>query len=67
MYRWPRSVPSYDVGHRERVRAIEAAMQAFPGLLLAGAGYHGVGLPDCLRQGLQAASECCSDVVPVRA
>lgn len=67
VYRWPRSVPSYDVGHRERVRAIEAAMQAFPGLLLAGAGYHGVGLPDCLRQGLQAASECCSDAVPVRA
>jgi oxygen-dependent protoporphyrinogen oxidase len=63
VYRWPRSVPSYDVGHHARVRAIEAAIQAFPGLILAGAGYHGVGLPDCLRQGLQAASECCSSAV----
>jgi protoporphyrinogen/coproporphyrinogen III oxidase len=60
VYRWPRSVPSYDVGHRERVRAIEAALDGFPGLILAGAGYHGVGLPDCLRQGLQAASDCSS-------
>jgi oxygen-dependent protoporphyrinogen oxidase len=67
VYRWPRSVPSYDVGHRERVHAIEAAIQAFPGLLLAGAGYHGVGVPDCLRQGLQAASECCSSAVPMPA
>jgi oxygen-dependent protoporphyrinogen oxidase len=64
---WPRSVPSYDVGHRERVRAIEAAMSEFPGLILAGAGYHGVGLPDCLRQGLEAARECCPDLVPARA
>ena len=67
VYRWPRSIPSYDVGHRERVRAIEAAIQAFPGLLLAGAGYHGVGLPDCLQQGVEAAGKCCSERMPVRA
>jgi protoporphyrinogen/coproporphyrinogen III oxidase len=67
VYRWPRSVPSYDVGHRERVRGIEAAIGAFPGLILAGAGYHGVGLPDCLRQGLQAASECCATAIPTPA
>jgi protoporphyrinogen/coproporphyrinogen III oxidase len=67
VYRWPRSVPSYDVGHRERVRAIESRLAEFPGLVLAGAGYHGVGLPDCLRQGMQAADECCSASVPTAA
>ena len=46
-------------GRRKDTAAFEAAIAAFPGLILAGAGYHGVGLPDCLRQGLQAAHECC--------
>jgi protoporphyrinogen/coproporphyrinogen III oxidase len=67
VYRWPRSVPSYDVGHRERVRAIEDRLGEFRGLVLAGAGYHGVGLPDCLRQGIQAAEACLAATVPAAA
>ena len=53
LYRWPRGYPQYDVGHRERVRAIEAALP--PRLAVAGSAYHGVGLPDCVRSARQAA------------
>ncbi len=54
--RYERAMPRYTVGHLERVAAIEAAMEAWPAVTLAGASYRGVGLPDCIAQG-QAAAE----------
>lgn len=53
IYRWPRANPQYDVGHLERMDRLEA--QCPPGLLLSGSAYRGVGIPDCVRQGQQAA------------
>jgi oxygen-dependent protoporphyrinogen oxidase len=35
---------------------VEAALASYPGIVLAGAGYRGIGLPDCIRQGLAAAA-----------
>jgi oxygen-dependent protoporphyrinogen oxidase len=43
------------MGHLERVSAIEAALERHPGLALAGASYRGLGIPDCIRQGREAA------------
>lgn len=54
IYRWPAGSPQYDVGHAARVARIERMLPA--GLLLAGAPYHGVGLPDCIRQAHEAAT-----------
>jgi protoporphyrinogen/coproporphyrinogen III oxidase len=51
--RWPAGYPQYDVGHLERVRELEAALP--PGLFVAGSPYHGVGLPDCVQSGTDAA------------
>ncbi len=53
--RWPGAMPHYTVGHLERVAAAEAAVAAVPGLILAGSAYRGVGLPDCIGQGRDAA------------
>ncbi|MFN2489654.1 MAG: protoporphyrinogen oxidase [Actinomycetota bacterium] len=53
--RWPRAIPQYAVGHNERMDRVEAALSACPGVALAGAGYRGSGLPDCIRQGEEAA------------
>jgi oxygen-dependent protoporphyrinogen oxidase len=50
-YRWHRATPQYNVGHHDRVRAIEAALAAIPGLFLTGSGYRGTGLPDCVADG----------------
>lgn len=49
--RWPRSLPQYEVGHQARVAELEQLAAAFPGLYLAGNTYHGVGLPDLIRDG----------------
>jgi len=53
IYRWRRSTPQYDVGHLERVTAIEAALPA--GLYVTGSPYRGIGIPDCVRQAQQTA------------
>lgn len=51
-----RSMPQYPVGHRERLAKLnERLQQRKPGLLLCGAGYEGVGIPDCVQQGRTAA------------
>jgi oxygen-dependent protoporphyrinogen oxidase len=55
IYRWPRSNPQYDVGHLERVAALESLCPA--GLHLAGSAYRGVGIPDCVRQGRETAAK----------
>ncbi|PZN12517.1 MAG: protoporphyrinogen oxidase [Bacillota bacterium] len=55
IYRWRRAMPQYEVGHLDRVAAITAHLQDHPRLVLAGAGYGGAGVPDCIRQGEEAA------------
>jgi oxygen-dependent protoporphyrinogen oxidase len=53
--RWPRSMAQYVVGHGERLREIQGRVAAIPGLHLAGNGYEGIGIPDCIRTGRRAA------------
>jgi len=56
--RWKHAMPQYSVGHPDRLEQTRKVMAAaFPGVLLAGASYGGVGLPDCIRQGEQAAHD----------
>lgn len=57
VYSWPRAMPQYHVGHLDRLARVETALAADPGLILAGAGYRGVGVPDCITQGQQAAQK----------
>jgi oxygen-dependent protoporphyrinogen oxidase len=57
LYRWEDAMPQYDVGHLDRLGAMEAALAATPGLVVAGAAYRGVGLPDCIAQGVHAAHQ----------
>ncbi len=62
VYRWPRSMPRYTVGHLDRVAAIDERAAAFPGLYLIGASLRGIGIGDCVRSGFNAAEEitkCC--------
>ncbi len=54
--RWPASFPQYLSGHLARVARIEALEQARPGLVLAGAGYRGIGIPACVQDGRRAAN-----------
>lgn len=47
--RWPRSLPQYAVGHLERMEELEQRVKKLSGLHLLGNAYHGVGLPDLIR------------------
>jgi len=53
--RWDDALPLYWVGHMDVVDRIEAAVARHKGLEMAGAGYRGSGLPDCITQGEAAA------------
>jgi len=53
--RWPRSMPHYELGHLDRIDAIWEALSAHRAIALAGNGYRGIGVPDCVRSGEQAA------------
>jgi len=61
LYRWPAAMPQYHVGHLARVEQIERRAAALPGLGLAGGGYRGVGIADCVRSA-EAAAERALDV-----
>ncbi len=55
------SMPQYPLGHLERIKRIrQDVAQKLPGILLTGAGYGGIGIPDCVRQGKEAAQEITS-------
>ena len=53
--RWSRGMPQYHLGHLDRVQRIESLTSSHPGLEIAGAAYRGVGIPQCIHSGEQAA------------
>lgn len=47
---------TYEVGHQARVAEIESALASWPGIILAGAPYHGVGIASCIQDSELVAS-----------
>ena len=47
--RHPRAMPQYNLGHLDRVAAIRRNLAKYSRLYLAGIGYDGVGIPDCIH------------------
>ena len=54
-YRWHKANPQYDVGHQARIADIDKIVTRHPGLHLAGAAYHGAGMPDCIQGAVNVA------------
>ena len=57
VYRWRESMAQYEPGHIARVAQIEKRAAEIPGLAIAGNAYHGIGVPDCIRAGMDAAKK----------
>ena len=49
-------MPHYTVGHLERVAGANTSLAGLPNLIIAGAAFRGVGVPDCIAQGRAAAA-----------
>lgn len=55
LHRHKDAMPQYHVGHLDRIGRIQERLRALPGLYVAGSAYRGVGVPDCIHTGEQAA------------
>lgn len=70
IFRWPRGMPQYRVGHGKLIARIEREVGELPGIELAGGYLHGIGIGDCIREGAAAARRAAAaigDPVPAAA
>ena len=49
VFHWPDRNPVYAVGHERKIREFESTLPS--GLHVCGSGFHGTGIPDCVRDG----------------
>jgi oxygen-dependent protoporphyrinogen oxidase len=62
IFRWRNASPQYEVGHIERIAHARTLTPEW--LILAGCAYDGVGIPDCVRQGREAARQVVQRLQP---
>jgi oxygen-dependent protoporphyrinogen oxidase len=55
VFRYPKAMPQYHVGHLDVVAGIERLTAQHSGFAIAGNAYHGVGIPDAIASGERAA------------
>ena len=55
VYRWDRAMAQYTPGHLERIERIGETLKQMRNLSIAGNFYKGIGVPDCIRTGKEAA------------
>lgn len=61
--RWGGGLPQYGVGHLDLVADVERAVAEVPGLAIAGAALHGVGVAACIATGTAAATDITRDLL----
>ncbi|MBI5943306.1 MAG: protoporphyrinogen oxidase [Chloroflexi bacterium] len=59
VFMWENAMPQYNLGHPELLKRIDAALEKYPTLALAGNGYRGIGIPDCIHSGEEALKRVC--------
>jgi protoporphyrinogen/coproporphyrinogen III oxidase len=55
VHRWPSATPQMEVGHLDRVAAVEARLAQIPGLFVTGAGLRVTGIPDVVADATRTA------------
>ncbi len=64
VFRWPNAMPQYLVGHAQRMQELDRQLATLPSLRVCGAAYRGVGIPQCVRGGRQAAEQIAAYLQP---
>jgi oxygen-dependent protoporphyrinogen oxidase len=62
VFRWTRQSPQYEVGHLQRVAAIDDHLSSLPGVFLTGSGFRAIGIPDCVADARATASRAAAYV-----
>jgi oxygen-dependent protoporphyrinogen oxidase len=62
LFRWPRQSPQYEVGHLQRVAAIDERLASIPGMFVTGSGFRAIGIPDCIADGRETAARAAAFV-----
>jgi protoporphyrinogen/coproporphyrinogen III oxidase len=65
VYRFDRASAQPHVGHLARLRGVREALARHPGIYVAGSGFDGVGIPDCVKQA-EAIAETILELIPHR-
>lgn len=61
--KWDNTMPNYHIRHPQLVAELERTMdELYPGILLAGCSYYGVGIPDCVANGEQTAQRIAEEI-----
>ncbi len=60
--RWDSSFPQYEPGHNARVTQIEHALGRLRSITVAGAAYHGLGIPACIKSAGEAAESLLAEL-----
>jgi protoporphyrinogen/coproporphyrinogen III oxidase len=50
------------LGHQDRVRTIQRSLAEWPGIYVTGAGFYGIGIPDCIREGTKVGQQLMHDL-----
>jgi len=56
LFRFTKQSPQYEVGHLERVAAIDERLSAIAGVFATGSGFRAIGIPDCIADGRATAA-----------
>lgn len=57
IFRHEKAIPQYIVGHGKRLAALGELSKGYPGLILTGNSYRGIGLNDCVAAAQRASDE----------
>src|SRR5690242_6112856 len=57
IFRWTKQSPQYEVGHLQRVAAIDRQLGSIPGLFVAGSVFRAIGIHDCVADGRDTATK----------
>lgn len=60
LYCVPRAMPQLEVGHVQRMAAIDRRLAGLPGIFISAGGFRGVGLPHCIGEAIETASRAVS-------
>lgn len=61
VFQFENAMPQYNLGHQNILAESSRLQQRLPGFSLAGAGYRGIGIPDCINSAQLAVDKVFSD------